>query len=205
MIPANRKSLSSSPQQHITKAGSCDLKEVGLYPCRRAIRPIRKRGRAQEEHTWVVKQVCLELLKSLQTHSHIFSSVGQHSVRWDKTRHPGRLRINRRLWRWVFCGNAKLKEEKLSYSSPTPSYRQSWACQGKTGGSLEYMWDIFLLFTFPPLCVSVSSVFLLRCHVCHLLSEHAATWLRNIKLVALFLFVWLTSWHSSLLCQPGAF
>lgn len=40
-------------------------------------------------------------------------------------------------------------------------------------------------------------------HVCHLLSiaEHAGTWLRNTKLVALFLFVRPTTWHSSLVCN----
>lgn len=47
--------------------------DVSLSPCRRVGGPISAGrgsgwGRAQEEHTWVVKQVCLELLGTSHTH-----------------------------------------------------------------------------------------------------------------------------------------
>lgn len=41
-----------------------------MFPCKRATGPIGERGRAQEAHTWVVKQVCLELLTAHFKHFH---------------------------------------------------------------------------------------------------------------------------------------
>lgn len=169
-------------------------KKVSLYPCRRNDWTNQERGgRAQEEHTWVVKQVCLSLS---QTHS---TSAGQHSVvvcplDWKADEDQ---ETSEASWRWDFMWICHKKQQAVTtYSSLEADLclsGQDW-CVG-----LEYIWD-FLLFTcFCFICLGLPA----SLHVCHLLwaPGRVSSCLRNIKLVALFLFVWPTSLHSSLVCN----